>query len=52
MFFLEKSQSIRPNMAVTEEHSHLQSETTYSTEKKNEKPGAVSHKISQWRKFH
>ena len=37
-------------MPFTKEHSYLQLETTYSTEK-NEKPGAVSHKISQWRKF-
>ena len=40
MFFLEKRQSIRPNMPVTKEHSHLQLETTYSTEKKmrNQEP--------------
>ena len=49
MFSLGKRQSIRPNMAITKEHSHLQLETTYSTEK-NEKPGAVSHNqpVEEW----
>ena len=52
MFFLEKRHSFRPTRAVTNlKHLHLQLETAYSTEK-IEKPGAVSHKMSPWRKIH